>query len=663
MHRIECGYPIAMPRIPRPLALVSSLICTFTLCLAVWAQDMPSPANQGAGAVVADEVGTPPGPEVPATQPVKELAPADPAAMPKVGYLELSGPLREGPIPYAWITPAEAEPSLRDVVKQLNYVAQSPEHTGLVIWLDVPELSAAQLFTLADAIGRVKAAGKTVASFSETYDLKGYLLASAGDLILLQRKGSVELSGLAVEEMYLTGLMEKVGVKADLLQVGKFKGADEPLTRTEPSEAWDQNIDALLDDVYAQLIGRIALQRNMKAEEVEAVIRDSWTLGDDQLLERKIVDRLVSRDLLDVTREEYGDVFEYDEEMGRAAGKGGTPDNPFALFAMLMKEPQVRAKRDSIAVVYAEGPIMSGESSLGDGLFSSASIGSQTLVDVMSEAQNDPLIKGVVLRIDSPGGSALASEVIWQSMRSVGEHKPVYVVVGPMAASGGYYMACAADRVYVSPQSIVGSIGVVGGKMVLGDLYEKLGIGITRRTRGPMADMFNSVEPFTQDQRVKVRAAMERVYDQFTDRVKIGRGEHIADIDAIAQGRLFTGRQAVKNGMADELGGVDAAIGAMAGKLNLREGQYDVLDLPEPVSLQDYFSSMFGVSAPASVRGSARGLAAASSQGGDVAAMLLAARRLMGPASYQAMSRQITGLLLLQDEPVLMLMPAAIVID
>ncbi|MEX0744425.1 MAG: signal peptide peptidase SppA [Phycisphaeraceae bacterium] len=563
-----------------------------------------------------------------------------------VAWLELSGPLREGPPPFAWVGEDEAGPSLDRVLQQLDRIATQDRYTGLVIYFDQPELTLTQINTISEAVRRVGDAGKRVLSFAESYTMPDYLLAAEADMVLLQHRGAVELSGLSVEEIYLAGLMEKVGVKADVMQIGQFKGADEPFTRHEPSEAWDQNMGALLDDMYEQIIDRIAAGRGLDREAVEAIIAESWAMSDRDYLQRGVVDALTDRDLIEVTELQFGDTFAYEDVMSERSQVLRQSDNPFAFFRLLFQERKPTTRRDAVAVVRAVGPVTSGESSYGDGLFSADAIGSRTLIETLGEIRDNDDFKAAVIRIDSPGGSALASEVIWQAVRDLGQHKPVFASIDNLAASGGYYIAVGTDEIYVSPQSIVGSIGVVGGKVVLGGLYEKVGLAVHRRSRGPLADMFNSVEPFTDEQRAAVRSGLERIYAQFIDRVQIGRGNRVADVGAVAEGRLFTGRQAVANGLADKMGGLDEAIAAVADRSGLVEGQYDIVHLPPPMSLAAFMDDLFGVHASATQH----------------AAMMQLGQQLLGPDTWRSVQSVMHGMLQLRDEPALTLMPYVIVV-
>lgn len=536
----------------------------------------------------------------------------------RVGWLAISGTLEDAPPPVVWAS--ESRLTMQGIVRRMRELGRDPRSRGLVIYLEEPELTQAQVDQLAEAVEGVRRAGKKVLVFAQAYDLAGYLLGCSADMILLQHGGHLELTGLAMEEIYLGGLLEKIGVRADLVQVGRFKGGREPLTEKGPSRGWSENIEGVLDDLYEQILERIVRGRGLSRAEAERAVGEAWLLSDRELVERGLVDRLVSRDLRGVTEEVFGRDFEW-ERWGGERGRGGGADSPFAVLQMLFREVRRPISRPSIALIRASGPITGGRSRVGGmeaGLFGIGTVGSQTISQALREAEENELIRGVVIRVDSPGGSALASEAIWQAIyqlregRGVGEGggseksepmegaggKPVYVSIDSMAASGGYYIASAADRIYAAPSALVGSIGVVGGKLVLGGLYEKLGLGVYRRSRGPMGDPFNSVEPFTYAQRLAVEGAMRRTYEQFLDRVKRGRGERLPEgrLAEIGEGRLFTGRMAKEKGLVDEVGGLERAIADLAERVGLKEGEYDVVELPPPMSLAEYLDSLLGVS-------------------------------------------------------------------
>lgn len=578
-----------------------------------------------------------------------------PAANPQVGWIEISGPLNEGPPPFA-VGPVRSEfGMLRALTGKLEYVADQPGHAGVVIFLNQPVLTRGQMYELERAMQRVRDAGKKVVVHAETYNLGTYALACAADHIYLQRGGGVELGGMGVEEVYVAGLLDKIGATVDLHQIGAYKGARDPLVRTGPSDQWNQTMDALLDDLFEQVVERISSSREMTRAQVIDLMSQSLAMSDEELVGAGLIDGLSDPGLPDLSNEVFGN-FRWDAQLGVVRQQ--PPSNPFALFQMLLAPPAPRATKPAIAVLYANGPIMSGESNQPSLLGGAASIGSQTMLEELAKANNNPNIKGVLIRLDSPGGSALASEVIWQAVREVRKTKPVYISIGDVAASGGYYIAVAGDRIYASPESIVGSIGVVGGKIVLGELYSKVGLSVHRRSRGPLGDMFNSVEPFTPDQRALLEKSMQRTYDQFVNRVEQGRDEKLkAGIDDVAQGRVFTGRKAAELGMIDEVGDMQAAVEALAVAANLQPGTYDTLPMPAPLSLPEYLEKMF--SGP----GGSSALSPTSSplfSGQSV--FWQAAERAMGPRAWRPTSSLIVGMSLLQDEPVLAILPAAIVV-
>lgn len=573
-----------------------------------------------------------------------------------VGWLVLQGALREGPVREAWISPEEAGPSVRSIINQINTVKNGEHYLGLVVYLDMPTLTATQTDAIYLALKELSDAGKTVITFAQAYSTSEYVLASAGDIIALQNKGMVELTGMHIEEMYLMGLMEKVGVQPNFIQVGKYKGAAEQMTRKGPSEAWSQNIDGLLDGMYNTMVNRIAEGRGVSVDKVEQMMAQSWTLDDKGLLKAGIIDRLCGRDLVEVTETEFGDEFVWDTEMGQTAANpmaAAMAANPMMMIAALMQDPVTTTTGPTIQVIHANGAIISGDSEYGGGglMGGGESIGSRTIDEMLDDALNDDNVKGVVLRLDSPGGSALASEVMWQAIRAFGEEKPIVCSVGNMAASGGYYIASACDEILIEPRSIVGSIGVVAGKLNLKGLYDLVGVSVHTRSRGPNAALLSSVDNFTDEEKQKLTASMELVYQQFRDRVATGRGTRLKDLDAVDEGMLFTGEQAVKSGMADALGSVEDAIALVAKKAELKEGDYAVMELPHPVSLATYLEGML------SGGGLPLGLSAP-----EHSATLMAAKQLVGPAAWKQITRALHGITLLRDEQVLLLMPQPIIV-
>lgn len=323
--------------------------------------------------------------------------------------------------------------------------------------------------------------------------------------------------------------------------------------------------------------------------------------------------------------------------------------NPFAMLGMLGKTPDHTPKGPTIAIVNIDGVIMDGDSEEG-GLFGGeGSVGSRSIRNALEDVLEEDLIKGVVIRIDSPGGSATASEIMWQGIRRLAAKKPVWVSVGGMAASGGYYCAVAGDKIYLNPSSIVGSIGVVGGKYAMGGLFDKVKVHVVPRARGPMAGMFRSDTEWTAKEIEVVKSKMKSTYDQFARRVTAGRKG--IDLSKTAEGRLFTGRAAIELKMADAIGGLDTCIADLAKELNLES--YDVMTFPGPKSLADAIEDMmgkFGQNASDAEPPVARA---------QIAGML---KEIVGPQAWPSVRRGVASMLVLRDQPVVLVSPSVLVV-
>jgi len=570
-----------------------------------------------------------------------------PAASARVGRLELSGPITEAPPLYAW-EPAQRDTSLGAVIERIDHVVRDEAYAGLVVDLDQPRIGLAQVEEIGAALDRLRATGRPVLCFAERYTLSSYLIACHADRILLQRGGGLELTGLGFEEFYLAGLLEKLGIEADFVQVGRFKGAAEPLTERAPSEAWNRNIGALLDNLYAQVLGRIAAARRMDEEAVEAAMAQTFGAGAEAAVASGLVDAQVDRDLQEATEPHFGPDLSWDRNLGTGSEAETRNLSPFQLLSALMRPQRPALSRAAIAEIHVLGPITSGQSEI-DTFAGTRTTGSRTLTRALEEATAEPLVRGILLRIDSPGGSALASDLLWQAVRAAASKKPVYVSIGASAASGGYYIASAGTRLYAPETAIVGSIGVVGGKMVLGELYTSIGLGVHHRARGPLAGLDRSTAPFTPAERKKIRASMEEVYGQFLERIETARGAAIDDLEAAAAGRIFTGRQARARGLVDAAGGRFEARAALAEAVGLEKNAYERITLPPPLTLPDLLEHLFGGAA-------ARPLVTAPRR----ATPLRAAEPLIGPEAAARVRELLTGLGLLRKESVLTLWPRAV---
>jgi len=504
-------------------------------------------------------------------------------------------------------------------------------------------LSVPQVQELGDAIRRLRESGRKVHVFAENYSTGELMLGSYADEAIVQAGGTVSLTGLYMEEMFLADTLSWIGVKADLVQIGDYKGANEMFVQAEPSEAWDWNINQLLDGLYGEMRRVLAANLGLDDARLDAAMETGWFSDASEAVEAGLIDSEVDLPTLgDHLGAAYGEEIAWDE-VGPAPVEGFDPSNPFAIFRLLSTAPEHTPERETIAVLHVVGAIVDGESA-GGGLMGGESVGSRTIRNALEEILAEDLIKGVVVRIDSPGGSAIASEVMWQGLRRVAEEKPVWISVGTLAASGGYYTAVGGEKIYVNPSSIVGSIGVVGGKFSMGELYDKLHINVVERSRGPRADLFSSTEPWSPDEKAFIRAKMSETYNLFTSRVESGRPD--INLEEAAEGRLFTGRRAIELGMADELGSLDTAITDLAAELGLEE--YDVMSYPGPKSLDEVLEEVLGGFVRSPVGGALAGARAAE--------------ELLGSDAWRQVSNSGRALLQFRREPVQVVMPRVLIL-
>lgn len=584
------------------------------------------------------------------------VAVADPV---KVGYIDLDGPIsaRHSTLGLGGIA---TDTTLTDLLTAIDKAAKKPGLKGLVIRLTDVDLDATTVEELGAALARFRATGRKVHLYAEGYGTPELLLGSHCDEVILQQGGEVTLPGVYMEEMFLADAFKWVGVTPDFVQVGDYKGASEMFANAKPSPQWDQNINALLDSLYGQVRGQIGKGRRLTDKQLDEAMEKAWMASGTSAKSVGLIDtELDLPALADHLKKAYGDEVKWDLSIlpdPAEKAKEAMGSSPFALLGAFFKEVEYAPTRDTIAVLHIDGAIADGESG-GGGLFGGGGVGARTIKRTIEDLIEDKHIKGVVLRIDSPGGSAIASEMMWQSIKRLRETKPVYVSIGSMAASGGYYLAVSGERVYVNPSSIVGSIGVVGGKMALGGAYEKLHINVVSRSRGPHAAVFGgSAKPWSEVERKLVRQKMTETYDLFTSRVTAGRTG--IDLAKTAEGRLFVGQQAIDLKMADRLGGIETARDDLAAKLNLKAGAYDVMDYPAPQSFAEAIESMFegfGVNAPG-VNGTST-----ATPGPLAAEVRRIVASLVGEANEARLSSAMSAMWQLRKEPVILVAPRVLI--
>ncbi|NLX12825.1 MAG: signal peptide peptidase SppA [Phycisphaerales bacterium] len=516
-----------------------------------------------------------------------EDATTQPSGRQRVAVFNLSGALREAPVEiefgFNWEKPA----SLHDLLEKFEKAGKDERLKAIVLTFDSPAFGWAQMQEMRQSIHKLRAAGKEVFCYLEQAGPSVYMLATAASRIALTPTGNVQLVGLSSEQTYFKGLLDKLGLAADMICVGDYKGADEPFTRTGPSEQSKEMMDWLIKDLYEQMIEAIADGRHLQPNNVRRLI-DRGPFTAREAREAGLIDELVyAEDLTNALRERYGTEIDFVHNYGQDKGPNIDFSNPFSFFSSIgkmMGKSKPKAS-DTIAVVYIEGVIMTGRTE--PSLFGeSNSVGSTTLRRVLTKARDDENIKAVVLRVNSPGGSATASDIIWHAASELSETKPLVVSMGNVAASGGYYVSAAGVNIFAEPGTLTGSIGVVGGKLITKGLWDWAGVSFHETNYGKNADLYSANRAFSEEQRATIQRHMQQTYEDFKDRVQQGRGDRLSkDLEDLAGGRVYTGRQAAANGLVDRLGGLREAIEYAAAEAGI--SKYDIRALPEPKNFLD----------------------------------------------------------------------------
>ncbi len=503
-----------------------------------------------------------------------------------IAVLELSGPIVELKA-FSLFSGMEGK-ELSAVEKKLDDLAADKHVKGLLIRAGEMAMSMAAAEELRAALIRFKGEGKRrLLCHTEQISNVSYYVLSACDSIGLAPTGMLMVSGTAAMPIHIKGLLDKLGLQPDFLHVGAFKGAAEPLTRDSPSPEMRQTLQAIIDRAYESMVTAIAEGRKLEPAAVEKLI-DTAVFHDQDAVKAGLADAVA---IFENYRDQNLDGAEWKVIRLKKLDK---PDmTKLMRFVGLM--PPARPWQPHVAVVHAVGSVIDGE---GGGILGARQeIASHTLAAALRALAADDNVKAVVFRIDSGGGSALASELIWTAVAEVRAKKPVVVSMAGVAASGGYYIACGANKIYALDNTLTGSIGVVFGKLAIKGTLDKLGVTVHPMARGKRALMFSLLDPWTADERTTVMGTMEAVYKTFVDHVAAGRGKSYDDIHAIAQGRVWTGTDAKERGLVDEIGGLRAAI-AEARKLGNVDEDVDLEIYPPEPTLMDIVNSFGSVQSP-----------------------------------------------------------------
>ena len=446
--------------------------------------------------------------------------------------------------------------------------------------LNVPYWGKVQ--EMRDAIVAFRKSGKHVTAFLEFGGDREYYLASAADRVFLMPTSSLDLTGVASYEMFLRGTLDKIGAYPDFVHIGDYKTAPNQLTQKGFTPAHREMAQSLNRDMYDQLVAGIADARKKSENEVRDLL-DKGPFVAKEALDAGLVDDLAYEDELDDRVPELGD--------GKATRRMEGGD-----YQRTRPQSVGLRTRSRIAVLYVVGTIVSGRSGF-DGVNGSV-VGSETIIDQIRKIRDDASIKAIVLRIDSPGGSSVASDVIWRELkitRDENPKRPIVTSMSDLAASGGYYIAMPTEAIVAQPGTLTGSIGIFGGKMVIGGTLDKVGVTTEAVVSGANAGIYSPFAPFTPAQREKVASFMDDFYRNFLTKVAESRKSTPAAIHAVAQGRVWTGRQALGHGLVDALGGLDAAVALAKEKAKIPANEdVQLVVYPERRGLLDALSEQFG---------------------------------------------------------------------
>ena len=438
--------------------------------------------------------------------------------------------------------------SLTGLVMQFKKAKADKRIKAILLDIDVSGVGWGKAEEIRDAIADFRSSGKPVYAYLEFGINKEYYIASACDKIYVPPPGELFINGLAADDMFFRGSLDKLGIYPDIYQIGKYKSAGDMFTQKTMTDAHREYVNSLLDDLYGRYVNAIAQARHKTPDEVRTLI-DNAPYNSAKAKEAGLVDESLYRD--DVEKQIKASLGYKDTDTFtpvRGADYREVPPESLGLN-----------EGERIAVIYATGDIGSGSSA--NSPSGEQSIGSDTLAKAINDAAADKTIKAIVMRVDSPGGSGLASDIIWHAVEAANQKKPVVVSMSDVAASGGYYISAAASKIIAQPSTITGSIGVLAGKPVMRGFYDWLGISNEYVLRGKTAGLFRETEKFSDEERAKFEEWIKTTYYQdFVPKVAKGRKKDAQAIDSVGQGRVWTGAQAKDRGLVDDFGGLDKAI-------------------------------------------------------------------------------------------------------
>jgi protease-4 len=434
------------------------------------------------------------------------------------------------------------------LISLLRWAREDKRLKAVLVHCDDLHASWARVQGLRRALTRLRESGKQVWVHLEHAGIYEYYLALAAERISLTPAGSLDVTGVSSEAVFFLDTLKKVGVEADIIQIGRYKAAGEAFTRRDMSPAHREMMESLVDDLYGQMVDAIAAGRGLEPGAAREIVdrgpflaAEAGTLG--------LVDEVVYGDEIQERAKQICGGAEVIERTAYATRRGRE-----------MRREVLRRGRGVLAVLHINGAIKRGDSIPGPE--GANAVGSKSIAGALKDLRERDDVRGIVLRVTSPGGSGAGSDLIWRELVRTRETKPVVVSCGDVAASGGYYVAVAGSPVFAEAGTITGSIGVIAGKASLRGLYDRLGISKELVTRGRHAALHSDYAPLGDEQRARVRAEAETFYRDFVDKVAAARRLSPEAVAAAAEGRVWTGRQAWTRGLVDELGGLEEALAA-----------------------------------------------------------------------------------------------------
>ncbi|PHQ56138.1 MAG: signal peptide peptidase SppA [Lutibacter sp.] len=457
---------------------------------------------------------------------------------------------------------------LNEIINAIENAKYDAKIKGISITTLGVYAGIAQTQAIRNKLVEFKDTGKFINAYADIYSQKSYYLSSVADSIFLNPVGAIDFKGLSTEILFFKDFEDKTGVKMEVIRHGKYKSAVEPFLFDKMSDNNREQITIFLKSIWDEMIGDISESRNITIEALNNIADNLLARNAKLAIENKIVDDAIYKD-------------EYIDKLKLALGLSKDEDlNKISIekYISTGKGRILSTASDRVAVIYAQGDIIYGK---GDENF----IGQELIIKALKKARKSRSVKAIVLRINSPGGSALASELIWRELELTKKELPLVVSMGDLAASGGYYLACNADRIFAEPTTITGSIGVFGVIPNFSKLANNIGINAEQVSTNKGAS-YSVFEPMTEEFRVVTTEGVEAVYTTFLERVAEGRGMLVEEVDKVAQGRVWSGVDALKNGLVDELGNLDDAISYAAELADLTD--YRVRNYPSyKVDFQD----------------------------------------------------------------------------